>query len=106
MQKLARWRTVFASWQLGTRSDTDAECKAIKHHREATIMLRAEVNALTFLLIEKKVISDEEYDAALLGAVERLDADYAAFFPGFKSTDAGMTVTPHIAKDTMAGWPP
>ena len=106
MNRLAKWRGVFASWQLGTRLDTDAECKAVREHREATIMLRAEVSALTSLMLEKKVFTDEEYDAALLGAADRLNSDYQAFFPGFKATETGITMNAAIARDTMQGWRP
>jgi hypothetical protein len=106
LNRLTKWRGVFASWQLGTRTKEDPECQAVRDHREATIMLRAELSAVTFLLIEKKVFTDEEYDAALLGAADRLDAEYQKGFPGFKSSDTGMVINAAIAKDTMAGWRP
>lgn len=106
MNRLTKWRIVLASWQLGTRSDTDAECKAVKEHREATILLRAELNAIAFLLLEKKVFTEEEFDAARLGAADRLNADYQAFFPGFKATDTGIDINTAIARDTMQGWRP
>lgn len=53
LQKLCKWRSVFAGWQLGTRPDTDAECQAVRDHREVTMLMRAELSALTALLIEK-----------------------------------------------------
>lgn len=52
MNKLAKWRSIFAGWQLGTRAKGDPESDAVRDHREATILLRAEVNALTACLIE------------------------------------------------------
>jgi len=58
LNKFAKWRTWFASWQLGTRSDHDGECSAVKDHREVTMLLRAEVNALTKVLIDKGVNDD------------------------------------------------
>lgn len=106
LNRLTKWRSVLASWQLGTRSTDDPECRAVKEHREATILLRAELNAVIFLLLNKKIISDEDYDAALLGAADRLNADYQAFFPGFKATETGMDMNMAIARDTMAGWRP
>jgi len=65
LQILGKWRSLFAGWQLGTRSTTDPECQAVKDHREVTILLRAEVNALTGLLIEKGVFTGEEFDIQL-----------------------------------------
>lgn len=55
LNKLAKWRSVFAGWQLGTRLKEDPECQAVKDHREVTILLRAEVSALlrSFLWIGK-----------------------------------------------------
>lgn len=106
LNRLTKWRSVFASWQLGTRTKEDPECQAVRDHREATILLRAELSAITFLLLEKKVFTDREYDAALLGAADRLNASYQALFPGFKACDDGMDINMAIARDTMAGWRP
>lgn len=106
LNRLTKWRGVFASWQLGTRLDTDAECQAVRDHREATILLRAEVSTLIMLLVEKKVFSVAEYEAGLLAEARLLDADYQALFPGFKSSDSGLVLNAAIARDTMAGWPP
>lgn len=30
LQRLGKWRTVFASWQLGTRSKNDPEAQAVR----------------------------------------------------------------------------
>jgi hypothetical protein len=63
---LCKWRSVFASWQLGIRSDTDAECAALKDHREVTILLRTEVSALAGCLIRAGVISQEDFQKQLI----------------------------------------
>lgn len=108
LQKLAKWRSVFAGWQLGTRSDKDVECRAVKDHREATILLRAEVSAMTGLLIEKDVFTAEEFTAALEIEAERLSADYERRFPGIKATTEGMSydIEKIRAAGTMDGWLP
>lgn len=49
--RLTRWRTLFAGWQLGTRPKGDPECDAVADHRELSVLLRAEVTALTGLLL-------------------------------------------------------
>ena len=35
--RLTKWRSVFAGWQLGTRAKGDPECDAVRDHREVTI---------------------------------------------------------------------
>lgn len=108
LEKLTKWRSVFAGWQLGTRNDTDAECQAVRDHREVTILLRAEVTALVGVLIKKDVFTLEEFQEQLLEEVEALDQAYARRFPGITSTEHGMaydveTVAKH---GTMKGWRP
>lgn len=107
IQKLAKWRSVFAGWQLGTRLDSDQECKAVKDHREVTILLRAEVNALTSVLIEKGVVTEAEWGAYLEREVTLLDKSYEQRFPGIESTEHGiaMDVEKIRRHGTMEGWP-
>lgn len=106
LNKLGKWRAVFAGWQLGTRTADDPECKAVRHHREATIYLRAEASALLQLLLEKKLITLAEWEAELERQADLLDQDYQKAFPGFRATASGMSMNPALAKDTMAGWRP
>jgi hypothetical protein len=63
LNRLAKWRTVFAGWQLGTRAKGDPESDAVRDHREATILQRAELTALTSLLIKKQIITAAEFTA-------------------------------------------
>lgn len=108
LNTLTKWRSVFAGWQLGTRSDTDPECKAVKDHREVTILLRAEVNALTGLLIKKGVFTAEEFTEQMIGEAEHLSAEYSRRFPGMTATEHGISYD--VAKlrehGTMEGWRP
>lgn len=104
LNKLSKWRGVFASWQLGTRSGDDAETRAVKDHRELSIMLRAEVNAITGLLVEKGVFTTEEFQRALLKEARQLDADYEKFFPGFFTSDTGIVINVEEAAKTTANW--
>lgn len=90
LERLAKWRTFFAGWQLGTRPIGDPECDAVRDHRELSIMLRAEVSALVGLLIDKGVFTAEEWIGALDTEAEQLAADYSERFPGIKATDAGL----------------
>lgn len=106
IQRLGKWRTVFAGWQLGTRAKGDPEGDAVRDHRELTMALRAEVNALTGLLIAKGVFTAEEFTARMQDESKHLCESYERRFPGFKATDDGLTMDLHIVRDTMAGWRP
>lgn len=105
LNKVTKWRTVFAGWQLGTRSDSDPECKAVKDHREVTILLRVENTALLKLLVDKGIFTTEEFQQATIDEAELLNKDYEARFPGVQATDIGMRYD-WRAMDTMKDWKP
>jgi hypothetical protein len=108
LEKLTKWRKFFASWQLGTRSDSDGESKAVRHHREATILQRAELTALTGLLIRKGLITQAEFQDSLEKEAAQLDQDYSVAFPGWSSTPDGLSMKMPEALGTMQrlGFPP
>lgn len=91
LQILCKWRTLFTGWQLGTRLDSDPEAQAVRDHREATILLRAEVNALTGLLIEKGVFTAAEFDIQLGDEAKALSDAYEIRFPGVSATYEGLS---------------
>lgn len=103
---LAKWRTLFAGWQLGTRAKGDPECDAVRDHREATLLLRAECSALVGLLIRKGVITAEEFDAALGAEAVQLNADLERRFPGVTAHEYGLSIDPARVLPWMRGWKP
>jgi hypothetical protein len=103
---LGKWRSVFAGWQLGTRTTDDPECQAVRDHREVTILLRAEVNALLNLLVKKGVFTAEEWEDALEPEALQLAKDYEAKFPGMRATIYGIQYDAALAAQTMKGWKP
>lgn len=105
LERLAKWRTIFASWQVGTRSDTDPECKAIKDHRETTILLRAEVNALIQLGVHKGLFTLQEFEDCLENEAIALMKGYEHRFPGAKATDCGMDIDIQKAIPWMSQFP-
>lgn len=106
INRLCKWRTVFTGWQLGTRPKGDPEADAVRDHREVTLLLRAEQSAIVGLLIKKGVFTREEWQAAFEDECRALDRMCEQRFPGFKSFEGGMSISPEIARDTMAGWKP
>jgi hypothetical protein len=105
LNRLAKWRSVFAGWQLGTRPLTDPECQAVRDHRELSLILRAEVSTLVHLLVKKGVFTTEEFTTALGDEADMMDADLQRRFPGMSSTEEGMKFDAR-AHETMKGWKP
>lgn len=105
LNRLAKWRSVLAGWQLGTRTTEDPECQAVRDHREATLMLRAEVSTLSRLLVEKGVVTGEELGDTLKDEAAELGRMLEEKFPGMRATDAGIRYDGR-AMETMKGWRP
>jgi len=103
LNRLTKWRSVFAGWQLGTRAKGDPECDAVRDHREVTIILRTEVTALSGLLIKKGLITQEEYLQAIIEEADLLSNDYEKRFPGMAATDIGIRYDKRAA-ETMKDW--
>jgi hypothetical protein len=108
LEKLARWRKFFASWQLGTTLAGDGRYKAVAHHRELSILMRAELSALTGLLLRKGVFTEQEWQAALELEAKQLDHDYEEAYPGWRTTADGLSMKMPEAGETMRklGFPP
>lgn len=106
LQKLCKWRSVFAGWQLGTRSIKDAECQAVRDHREVTMLLRAEVNALTTLLVDKGCFTAAEFTKQVGIEAELLDKAFEKRFPGISTTLVGVEYQAPACIETMKDWKP
>lgn len=108
LNRLAKWRSFLTGWQLGTRSNDDPECQAVRDHREATLILRAEVTALVALLVEKGVFTVEEYCAQVTEEADFLSEGLAQKFPGVRATDEGLSYDLEVINraGTMRGWKP
>ena len=105
LNRLTKWRSVFAGWQLGTRTQDDPECKAVKDHREVTILLRAEVSAITKLMLDKGIFTESEFQLGMIEEAEMLNKDYENRFPGMTATDIGIRYD-RRAMETMKHWRP
>jgi len=97
LNRLAKWRSIFAGWQLGTRKDSE---------REQLLMLRVEASALTGLLIKKGVISQQEFQAALIDETRQYQLDLEKRFPGVRAQDYGLQINPQVFAQTTKGWKP
>jgi hypothetical protein len=104
INRLGKWRSVFAGWQLGTRLDTDPECQAVREQFNTMISARVELNALTALLIKKQIITEVEFMEQMIVECDFLHTAYEKKFPGFRATDSGMHIDTAVAAETMKGW--
>lgn len=102
---LTKWRTLFTGWQLGTRPKGDPEGDAVRDHREVTILLRAENNAVLGLLLAKGVITEDEWLAQLEQEADHLAKAYSDRFPGVTAHEDGLTFDKR-ALPWMKGWKP
>jgi hypothetical protein len=108
LNRVAKWRGLFAGWQLGTRPKGDPESDAVRDHREITILLRVEGSALVGLLLSKGLISAKEWNTALIQEANLLNTDYERRFPGVKAADHGLVLDPAdiAAASWMKNWKP
>jgi hypothetical protein len=70
-----------------------------------TLLLRAEVNALAALLIDKGVIDADEWDRQLEIEARRLDAALHERFPGATATDHGMQLDAKLVQPWISKFP-
>ena len=91
LNRVAKWRTVFAGWQLGTRANGDPESDAVRDTRELLILLRVELSALTSTLLDRGVIQQEHFLITIADEAEALSKSYEGRFPGATATDQGIS---------------
>lgn len=109
IEKLGKWRALYAGWWFGTRSLKDGQARAARDNFDRTIMLRCEVNALTALLIAKGVFTPEEFQGQLLDDVEHLDRELEKRWDGIRTTPDGLEFFDLIRSQrtmTSDGFPP
>jgi len=105
LNRLAKWRVLLAGWQLGTRPKGDPECDAVSDHREVTLLMRTELNALVQLLIAKGVFDGQEWESQLVFEAQLMQKMLEARFPGVEATDGGLKFD-RRAEAWMSKWKP
>lgn len=100
LNRLCKWRSVLAGWHLGTRSADAPGVQAMRDLQDFRLVMRAEMNAITELMIQKGIFTKAEYDAALALAADECELDLQRSFPGYRATDAGMDINVAVAMET------
>lgn len=103
---VTKWRSIFTGWQLGTRAKGDPEGDAVSDHRELTILMRIELNALLRVLLEKEIVTQDEWNAILEEEAYDYSKRLEGKFAGFRATFEGMQMDVAVAAKTMKGWRP
>ncbi len=93
LNRLCKWRTFYAGWQLGTRGTGDPECAAVRDAVDARLMLRVEVNSVVALLVQKGVFTEDEWERMLEGQAKAMNRDLEEAYPGIRATDDGLEIT-------------
>lgn len=100
LNRLHKWRKIFVSWQLGTRPDTDGEALAVADHRSLSLLMRAELNAFTAILVKKGVITEEELTTQIIEEAKLVDKELEARFPGVRAVGDGLVIDVEQFKET------
>lgn len=100
LNRLHKWRKIFVSWQLGTRPDTDGEALAVADHRSLSLLMRAEINAMTALFIKKGVFTEEEFVTQVIEEAKLMDRDMEGRFPGVRAVNEGLAIDIEKFKET------
>lgn len=102
--RLTKWRRHFALWQLGSSREGTQEFKAVSHHRELSMIMRAELNALTKIVLEAKLVTSEEMLKTFEEEFDLLSEDYAKAYPGITAFDWGLDIKMPEAEYTLRLW--
>lgn len=92
LNRLCKWRTVFAGWMFGSQPESYGPTQAMRDFTDARLIQRAEVSALVTLLIEKGVFTVDEMNEAVAREADFLSKSLERKFPGAKATDVGLEI--------------
>lgn len=100
LNQLHKWRRIFVSWQLGTRTDKDGEALALADHRSLSLMLRTELNAMTAILLKKGAFTEEEFATQVIEEAKLADKELETRFPGARAMADGLVLDVETFKET------
>lgn len=109
LNKLCKWRSIFAGWMFGTRAMNAPGTAAMRDLAEKWLIMRAENNAILGLLLERKLFTESEFRKRLDKEADWLDRQQERNFPGMRTNEDGVVFYDlDMANKTMAdlGFPP
>lgn len=102
LNRLAKWRVMLTGWHMGTRAKGDPAGDSYRDLMEFRLMIRVEVSAITRILVDKGLMTEAEFEDAVVVDAALLDEALASQFPGVRSNDEGLVMNP--AEINRAGW--
>lgn len=102
LNRVAKWRSILTGRILGTKPITDPPTQGLRDLFEKVILLRVEVTALTGLMLEKRVFTEDEVRAAVAEEADYLNAMYELEWPGITATDDGIHIELPLGAETLA----
>lgn len=92
MNRLCKWRNILVGWMLGTKAINAPGVRGYRDLVERQIIFRAEINALTRLLLDRGVFTTEEFQAQMILECEHEERNYQQRFPGMRADDTGIVL--------------
>jgi hypothetical protein len=108
LNRLCKWRSVFAGWKFGTTDAKAGPVRCFRDQMDDRLTSRAELSALTQLLICKGVFTQEEYVDQVEIEANAMHAFLEHKFDGARATEEGiaMDVPRFHATTQKLGFPP
>lgn len=105
LNRVAKWRSILTGQAVGTRAKGDPVGEAFRDLFEKLILLRVENSAVVGLLLEKRLITGDDWLRALELEAEELTQAYEQRFPGMRATDDGISLDLEQTHQYMKDWP-
>lgn len=107
-QRLRQFGRLAASRLFGTLPTTSGRYKAVVDEWERSLLLRAEMNALVLLLVDKKVVTSAEWTARVVEEIRALADAHQKLWPELTTDEVGIHVhdaQAFAARSKSEGWP-
>jgi hypothetical protein len=101
LNKLCKWRSVLAGWHNGTKTLNSPGTSAMRDLMDKWLIMRAEGSAIAALLVRKGIFSGEEFTDQVMAEAAILDRQLETVFPGFRTTENGVSIDLAVAQETM-----
>lgn len=100
LNRLCKFRMILAGQHVGTKTASDIETRAFRDLYDKLLIMRAEHSALTALLMEKGLITADEFAHQVSDEAAWLISQYQQKYPGVTATDQGLTIN----RDKVSSW--
>lgn len=100
LNRLCKWRTVLVGWFLGTKATDSPGVKAWRDLMDDRLIKRVELSAVTALLIEKGIITVDEFKSQVVIECDEYQKKMEALFPGHVAVEDGISVSGPLALET------